>query len=121
MTFQNHRSHGFARCAELSEARILSGSRNPLIADFSFMQGYVYILFSPSLQKTYVGSTDNVQRRLIEHNLGKSKFTSWGIPWLIWHVLEFPTLTEARKMEKYFKTGAGRKALRKILDDIPKP
>jgi putative endonuclease len=85
------------------------------------MPGYVYILFSASLQKTYTGSTDNVEKRLHEHNSGKSTFTSRGIPWKLWHVIPCITLEEARKMEKYFKTGAGRRKLRQILDSIPRP
>jgi predicted GIY-YIG superfamily endonuclease len=85
------------------------------------MPGYVYILFSSSLKKTYAGSSDNIARRLNEHNSGKSKFTSKGIPWLLWHKIEYPTLNEARIMEKYFKTAAGRRKLREILEQIPKP
>jgi len=58
---------------------------------------------------------------LSEHNTGKTKSSIAGIPWKIWHVIEYSELEEARKMEKYFKTGAGRRKLKLILSSIPKP
>ncbi len=36
---------------------------------------FVYVLFSEKLNKRYVGSTSDVQQRLLEHNSGHSKFT----------------------------------------------
>jgi hypothetical protein len=44
----------------------------------------VYILFSQKLNRFYVGTTDDVERRLQEHNEGtyKDAFTSKGIPWV---------------------------------------
>ena len=44
-----------------------------------------YILWSDLLKKFYVGSTRNLDQRLLRHNTGQVKFTSKGIPWqLIW-------------------------------------
>jgi putative endonuclease len=49
------------------------------------MDFYVYILWSEQLQKYYVGSTNDLDKRLTQHNAGHSKFTSTGAPWLfIW-------------------------------------
>ncbi|MBP5135682.1 MAG: GIY-YIG nuclease family protein [Paludibacteraceae bacterium] len=45
------------------------------------MPGYVYILYSAKLDRYYVGSTDNIIRRLGEHNRKKGKYTDVGIPW----------------------------------------
>jgi hypothetical protein len=44
---------------------------------------YVYMLFSSSLEKYYVGYTDDVNRRFQQHNAGKGNYTSKGIPWLL--------------------------------------
>ncbi|MES1223737.1 MAG: GIY-YIG nuclease family protein [Bacteroidota bacterium] len=41
----------------------------------------VYKLYSSSLDKYYVGSTEDVNNRLLQHNSGKGKFTSRRIPW----------------------------------------
>ncbi|WP_422861034.1 GIY-YIG nuclease family protein [Flagellimonas sp. S174] len=45
----------------------------------------------------------------MEHNNKKSSYTSKYIPWKVIHVESFSTRIEARKREKYFKSGAGRR------------
>ena len=46
---------------------------------------YVYILFSPSTGKYYVGQTDDLENRLVRHNRGYEKSTSKYVPWvLVW-------------------------------------
>jgi len=46
---------------------------------------YVYILYSEKLSRFYVGITNNINRRLKDHNSGESSYTKQGIPWkLIW-------------------------------------
>jgi len=42
-----------------------------------------YILFSAKLNKYYAGACTDMDRRFYEHNIGHSKFTSLGIPWLL--------------------------------------
>jgi putative endonuclease len=70
---------------------------------------YVYILFSESLQRYYTGSTDDIARRIKEHNKGKSLFTSRGSPWVIKYQQEFGSRDEASQKEKQIKKrGAGR-------------
>ncbi|WP_081428658.1 GIY-YIG nuclease family protein [Cytophaga hutchinsonii] len=43
----------------------------------------VYILYSVSLKKYYVGQTNNYERRINDHNSGQSNYTSKGIPWIL--------------------------------------
>ena len=70
---------------------------------------YVYILYSSSLEKYYVGSTENVENRLQEHNLGKGSFTKKGVPWLLIVSIECVSRTEAVQLElKIKKRGAKR-------------
>lgn len=46
---------------------------------------YVYILYSPSIQKYYKGQTNDLEDRLKRHNQGRNKYTKRGAPWkLIW-------------------------------------
>ncbi|HAN18156.1 MAG TPA: hypothetical protein DCQ24_05725 [Bacteroidales bacterium] len=45
------------------------------------MKYYVYILFSESLQKFYIGQTQNLLDRIKRHNHGFENYTSKGIPW----------------------------------------
>jgi putative endonuclease len=44
---------------------------------------FTYIIFSEKLNKYYTGACIDLDRRLYEHNIGHSKFTSNGIPWII--------------------------------------
>jgi putative endonuclease len=64
---------------------------------------YTYVLWSSRISKRYVGSTDNVKKRLEEHNRGCNKFTKGGIPWIKVYQEEYLTKTEALKREKFFK------------------
>ena len=65
--------------------------------------------------------TNDLERRLSEHNSGKSIYTSKFKPWKIISTEEFGTIEEARDKEKYYKTSAGRKQLKKILTNTTAP
>ena len=73
---------------------------------------FVYVLISDSTGKRYVGQTDNVSRRLGEHNdpaHNPRKHTSRNAgPWRLIHAEAFPTRSEAMKREKWLKSGVGR-------------
>jgi putative endonuclease len=71
----------------------------------------VYVLKSRVSEKRYVGMTQDLVRRLAEHNAGKSKFTSGFAPWDVVYKESFTTTAEARAREKYFKSAAGRRFL----------
>jgi predicted GIY-YIG superfamily endonuclease len=77
---------------------------------------FVYVIKCQSSGKYYAGITTHPQRRVQEHNRGKSKFTSGYGPWVIIYCEEHADWEEARKREKYFKTGAGRRFIAKIED-----
>ena len=70
---------------------------------------YIYIIRSQHLQRYYVGSTEAVQRRLQEHNVGKSKSTRVGNPWELIHTESFVTRSDAMQRERKIKArGIGR-------------
>ncbi len=76
----------------------------------------LYILFSSSHLRTYVGQTENIQKRIGEHNGGKVKSTKAYVPWeMIWSE-EFMSRDDALKREKYYKSSAGRQKIKNILD-----
>jgi len=79
------------------------------------MEYFTYILKSISAQKIYVGITNNLERRLKEHNSGKSRFTKAYIPWKIVFSEKLMNREAARKREKYFKSAAGRKKIKEFL------
>jgi len=73
------------------------------------MAYHTYILFSPSLQKHYVGSTGNLVNRLRDHNTGRSRYTAKGKPWNLVYSKEFQNHTEALQLENKIKRrGASR-------------
>jgi putative endonuclease len=72
---------------------------------------FVYVLWSEKLRKRYVGSTEDVAERLRDHNSGRTPFTRRGVPWTLIHSEAFETLVEARRRERFLKSGVGRKWL----------
>jgi putative endonuclease len=60
---------------------------------------FTYILFSPKLNKYYIGSTNDLARRINDHNRGKSTFTKNAIPWELKYFEEFDTKAEAYQRE----------------------
>ncbi len=56
--------------------------------------------------------TNNLDRRLLEHNTGKNKSTKAYLPWVKIHTEEFEDRLSARKREKYLKTFRGRTLIR---------
>ena len=74
----------------------------------------VYVLKSQKNGTRYVGISENVERRLAEHNAGKSKFTSGHTPWELFYVEEAESSISARAREKYLKSSAGRRFLNKL-------
>ena len=82
------------------------------------MGGLIYILYSFKDKKTYVGSTDNLERRLLEHNNGKVAATRSRLPVKLIYFEKFCTIDEARKKEHYYKSCAGRKKLKLILKSL---
>jgi putative endonuclease len=60
-----------------------------------------------------------MERRLYEHNIGHSKFTSTGVPWVIVYKEIFETLQEAKKREAFIKKQKSRKYIERLIRKIP--
>ncbi|SNS53102.1 putative endonuclease [Ekhidna lutea] len=75
---------------------------------------YVYAIKSEDRNYIYVGLSNNLERRLKEHNEGKNKTTKPYRPFVLIHSETFETRIEARKREKYLKSGIGRDFLRSL-------
>ncbi|MCW8811776.1 MAG: GIY-YIG nuclease family protein [Ignavibacteriaceae bacterium] len=76
---------------------------------------YTYVLYSQKFDKLYIGHTSNLQKRLVEHNAGRSRFTKSYIPWELVYYKEFPTRSLAMKREKELKSHKGRDFIRKEI------
>ncbi len=76
---------------------------------------YVYILRSVTDSKLYVGSTNNVHRRLDEHNSGKVDSTKGRKPFILEAYIGVRDQVKAIELEQYFKTGSGKALLQKRI------
>jgi len=77
---------------------------------------YVYILRSiPFPDRFYEGRTDDLPRRLAEHNRGESQHTSKYRPWKIKTAVMFSDQAQADAFERYLKTASGRAFAKKRL------
>jgi putative endonuclease len=50
----------------------------------------------------------------LEHNSGLSLYTKRYLPWHIIYIENFLDIKDARKREKYFKSAAGRRFIKKL-------
>ncbi len=82
--------------------------RSPSAPFLILMETYfVYVLKSES-GSSYVGHTSALDKRLFEHNSGKSISTRSKRPWKLVYKEEYQTRSEAASRERYFKSVAGR-------------
>ena len=69
----------------------------------------LYILHSKTFDRYYVGYTNNLVRRLSEHNRIKRKFTDAGIPWIVVYTEIFMSKKDAMSREKFIKLKKSKK------------
>ncbi|MFA6307203.1 MAG: GIY-YIG nuclease family protein [Patescibacteria group bacterium] len=81
---------------------------------------FVYILKSEKNGKLYKGLTTNLERRIKEHQSGKSEFTSNNGPWKLVYYEAFLSKIDAREEEKFLKSGKGRERIKFLLSDLLK-
>jgi putative endonuclease len=74
---------------------------------------FVYILYSRSLDKYYVGQTQDLSARIEKHNKGFVSSTKTGTPWVIVFTQEVKNRSEAVILERKIK---GRGAKRYLQD-----
>jgi putative endonuclease len=78
----------------------------------------VYILYSLKDQQFYIGYTTDFERRMTEHKQGRSASTASRRPFVVLMCEYFMDETDARQREEYFKTTAGKRALRIMLFNV---
>ena len=74
---------------------------------------FTYILISVHFHKAYVGITSDVNKRLEQHNNGYSVYTKRYMPWIVLDHEKYKNRHEARIREKYLKSAAGRRWMKK--------
>ena len=77
----------------------------------------VYILQSQRSGKYYIGYTSNLEKRLKDHNSGKTKSLLKHIPLEIIKTEEYHLYEDARKREAQIKSYKSGEAFRKLIKD----
>ena len=75
---------------------------------------YVYALSSLVRSYIYVGLTSDLDERFKRHNSGREKTTKPYRPFKLIMAEEVSTRVEARKREKYWKSGVGKERLKNL-------
>ena len=76
---------------------------------------YVYVLQSAKSGGYYVGYTEDLKKRLKEHNSGQNKSTKASVPWEVIFYEAYGNQEDALRRERYLKTTQGRQAIRRML------
>ncbi|MDP2684601.1 MAG: GIY-YIG nuclease family protein [bacterium] len=76
---------------------------------------YTYILHSKKDNKFYTGYTNNLEKRIKEHNDAKMISTKLRLPMILIYYEVCKNESDARAREKYLKTGMGKRYIRNRL------
>ncbi len=78
----------------------------------------VYVLKSLQRNYFYVGLTNNIDRRVRQHQEGKERTTRPYLPFQLLVAEEYETRADARIREKYFKSGIGKERLKEHFGNM---
>lgn len=79
---------------------------------------YVYVLKSLKHNWYYTGLSEDIDYRFEAHNNGWVKTTKFYRPFKLVHTEIVQARSQARKIEKYFKSGYGKEIIKKIDESI---
>ena len=75
---------------------------------------FIYILYSNTINKFYVGQTIDINKRLQRHNLKMVPSTKNGIPWKLIYSEKYSTRSEAMLKEKQIKKRGAKRFLESL-------
>jgi predicted GIY-YIG superfamily endonuclease len=79
------------------------------------MSVYTYIIQSETDGSYYIGITSHLWKRMKDHNRGRNKTSRHSRPWKLIYKEKHEDYEVARRREKYFKSGKGRKWIRETF------
>jgi len=79
---------------------------------------FVYIIYSSARDRYYVGSCEDVDKRLIKHNTNHSGFTGKVLDWAVKRTEDYANKTDALKREKQLKAWKSRKMIEKLINEL---
>ena len=81
------------------------------------MGWFVYAVYNQESKKIYIGQTNNIERRLLEHNQKKGNHFTARVSgeWKLLYKEELNAREEAIKREKRLKSFRGREFLKNLI------
>jgi len=79
---------------------------------------YFYTIYSQSLNKYYIGHTNNLEGRISRHNTNHTGFTGKVNDWTIVYSEEYPTKSEAYSREMKVKNWKSRKKIEELINSL---
>jgi putative endonuclease len=76
---------------------------------------YTYVLRSEKFKRYYVGTTNDISKRLSGHNAGNTRSTKPYRPWVLLYSEAFDTIQEARRREQEIKAWKNPQYMLKAL------
>jgi len=76
---------------------------------------FLYILYSQSADRFYIGISHDPETRLHYHNNAKKGYTRRGRPWKLMFKKPFPKKTQAMKWERWIKDQKDRALIQRII------
>ena len=84
------------------------------------MEGFIYLIQSIKSTKQYLGSTNNPNKRIIEHNNKECESTRNYAPWKYIAIIKVGDLTKARKIEYYIKRQKEKLTVKNVIKSLNK-
>ena len=78
---------------------------------------YVYVLHNTNKNFIYIGFTENLKKRFLEHQDGYSKSTKSYLPLDLIHYEAYKNIKDAKRRELYLKTNKGKTTLKTMLKE----
>ncbi|MCK6600977.1 MAG: GIY-YIG nuclease family protein [Bacteroidetes bacterium] len=79
---------------------------------------YTYILNSQKTGRFYIGFTTDLAKRIDKHNLGTTRSTKSGRPWVLYYFEEYTSKTAALKRERELKSWKSHQAIEALVSSV---
>ena len=79
---------------------------------------FVYIIKSLKDESFYIGQTDDIEKRIEQHNQGLSKYTSKKMPWELVYKEEYTSREDAMKREYFLKKQRNRSFYNRLAEEF---
>ncbi len=79
------------------------------------MPFFVYILFSSTKEKFYIGFTSDIEQRILRHNQKSKGFTGNNNDWKIVYTETFSEKSEAIAREKQIKSWKSKSKIQELI------